>query len=71
MWGLWLLVTWCGCHVVCAYKVRRGQYLVQDTLIQINRAKESDSLKKPLKVRCCGCLHGCLSCGCGTAQRSR
>lgn len=31
-------------------QVRRGPYLVQDTLIQINRAKETDSLKKPLKV---------------------
>jgi hypothetical protein len=31
-------------------QVRRGPYLVQDTLIQIHRAKETDSLKKPLKV---------------------
>ncbi|EFJ51258.1 hypothetical protein VOLCADRAFT_57484, partial [Volvox carteri f. nagariensis] len=31
-------------------RVRRGPYLVQDTLIQIHRAKETDSLKKPLKV---------------------
>ena len=30
--------------------MRRGPYLVQDTLVQINRAKEVESLKKPLKV---------------------
>jgi len=35
-------------------KVRRGAYLVQDTLIQINRAKESDTLRKPLKVKFLG-----------------
>lgn len=31
-------------------QVRRGPYLVQDTLIQINRAKDMDALRKPLKV---------------------
>ena len=31
-------------------QVRRGPHLVQDTLVQINRAKEQDALKKPLKV---------------------
>ncbi|GIL42536.1 hypothetical protein Vafri_497 [Volvox africanus] len=35
-------------------RVRRGPYLVQDTLIQIHRAKETDSLKKPLKVKFIG-----------------
>ncbi|PNH10977.1 Ubiquitin-protein ligase E3A, partial [Tetrabaena socialis] len=35
-------------------RVRRGPYLVQDTLIQIDRAKETDSLKKPLKVKFIG-----------------
>ncbi len=41
-------------------QVRRGPYLVQDTLIQINRAKETDTLRKPLKVHCkvtCHTLH--------------
>ena len=32
-------------------RVRRGPNLVQDTLLQINRAKEQDALKKPLKVK--------------------
>ncbi|KAG2439072.1 hypothetical protein HYH02_006599 [Chlamydomonas schloesseri] len=35
-------------------RVRRGPYLVQDTLIQIHRAKETDSLRKPLKVKFVG-----------------
>lgn len=35
-------------------KVRRGPHLVQDTLIQINRAKEHEALKKPLKVKFIG-----------------
>ncbi|GFR45089.1 hypothetical protein Agub_g6465 [Astrephomene gubernaculifera] len=42
---------------VCPFlvlRVRRGPYLVQDTLIQIHRAKETDSLKKPLKVKFIG-----------------
>ena len=38
-------------------QVRRGPYLVQDTLVQINRAKENDSLKKPLKVSMDGMSH--------------
>eukprot|EP00195_Chlamydomonas_chlamydogama_P006855 CAMPEP_0202911740 /NCGR_PEP_ID=MMETSP1392-20130828/55763_1 /ASSEMBLY_ACC=CAM_ASM_000868 /TAXON_ID=225041 /ORGANISM="Chlamydomonas chlamydogama, Strain SAG 11-48b" /LENGTH=556 /DNA_ID=CAMNT_0049602365 /DNA_START=33 /DNA_END=1703 /DNA_ORIENTATION=- len=42
---------------VCPFlvlKVRRGGYLVHDTLVQINRAKEQDALKKPLKVKFVG-----------------
>ncbi|GAX73417.1 hypothetical protein CEUSTIGMA_g869.t1 [Chlamydomonas eustigma] len=35
-------------------KVRRGAHLVQDTLIQINRAKEQEALRKPLKVKFLG-----------------
>lgn len=31
-------------------KVRRGPYLLSDTLLQINGAKNDGSLKKPLKV---------------------
>jgi hypothetical protein len=32
-------------------RVRRGAYLLRDTLMQINSAKNNGSLKKPLKVR--------------------
>eukprot|EP00877_Chromochloris_zofingiensis_P010517 jgi/Chrzof1/5719/Cz16g12280.t1 len=41
----------------CPYlilKVRRGPYLLQDTLVQINRAKDNDSLRKSLKVKFVG-----------------
>jgi hypothetical protein len=31
-------------------RVRRGAYLLRDTLMQINNAKNNGSLKKPLKV---------------------
>lgn len=31
-------------------RVRRGPYLLSDTLLQINGAKNDGSLKKPLKV---------------------
>jgi hypothetical protein len=33
-------------------RVRRGAYLLRDTLMQINNAKNNGSLKKPLKVGC-------------------
>eukprot|EP00879_Flechtneria_rotunda_P008144 GHRR01008529.1.p1 GENE.GHRR01008529.1~~GHRR01008529.1.p1 ORF type:complete len:494 (+),score=174.37 GHRR01008529.1:547-2028(+) len=35
-------------------KVRRGPYLLGDTLLQINRAKNDGNLKKPLKVKFVG-----------------
>lgn len=42
-----------GSSEVCPFlllKVRRGPYLLSDTLLQINNAKNNGSLKKPLKV---------------------
>ncbi|MEW5298074.1 MAG: hypothetical protein WDW36_001235 [Sanguina aurantia] len=42
---------------MCPYlilNVRRGPYLIQDTLIQINRAKDGNALKKALKVKFVG-----------------
>jgi hypothetical protein len=41
-------------------RVRRGAYLLRDTLMQINNAKNNGSLKKPLKV----CLYVCMCVGC-------
>ncbi|WIA41938.1 hypothetical protein OEZ86_009249 [Tetradesmus obliquus] len=35
-------------------RVRRGSYLLRDTLMQINNAKNNGSLKKPLKVKFIG-----------------
>lgn len=43
-----------GSNEVCPFlllKVRRGPFLLSDTLLQINNAKNNGSLKKPLKVR--------------------
>jgi hypothetical protein len=41
-------------------RVRRGAYLLRDTLMQINNAKNNGSLKKPLKVRLAfGCQQRC------------
>lgn len=42
-----------GTGSICPFlvlRVRRGPYLLSDTLLQINGAKNDGSLKKPLKV---------------------
>jgi len=41
-------------------RVRRGQCLLSDTLLQINDAKNNNSLKKPLEVS--GLAAGCQLC---------
>eukprot|EP00878_Enallax_costatus_P019059 GHUV01020096.1.p1 GENE.GHUV01020096.1~~GHUV01020096.1.p1 ORF type:complete len:379 (+),score=90.25 GHUV01020096.1:952-2088(+) len=46
-----------GSSEVCPFlllKVRRGPYLLSDTLLQINNAKNNGNLKKPLKVKFVG-----------------